>query len=136
MSIRSKRTLYSLLEKHLRSTAYPLTCAGLMEISEIREQALDDFGGSDRDTRVATNKLSDTLGFMWRRGILTRYPSDEPNSYARYAYIWDQQEGARPVEAVKPTQRKIGKSELKITEIDDGVLLDFEKFTVMIRPKG
>lgn len=135
MTIRSERTIYTLLEKHLRSAAYPMTCTNLMEISEIREQALDDFGGETRDTRLASNKLSDTLGFMWRRGMLTRYPSQEPNSFARYAYIWDQQENARPVEPVAPTQRKVGKSGLKITEIDDGVLLDFERFTVMIKPK-
>jgi len=135
MSIRSEKTIYTLLEKHLRSAPYPMTCTNLMEISEIREQALDDFSGDTRDVRVATNKLSDTLGFMWRRGILTRFPSQEANSFARYAYIWDQQDDARPVEPIKPTQRKVGTSELKITELDDGILIEMDKFTVMIKPK-
>ena len=55
-----------------------------MDIPEIREEALAEYG---KDIRIATNKLSDALGLMWRRNLLVRYPAPrETNTLARYAY--------------------------------------------------
>ena len=65
--IRSDRGIYQLLEKHLRAAAYAMTCVNLMGINEIRKAAVEIYGGTDKDVRIATNKLSDVLGFMWRR---------------------------------------------------------------------
>ena len=84
----------------------------------------------------ATNKPSDTLGFMWRRGLLTRFPAPkESNSFARFSYIWDQQENSRPVQDTPIARAAVGKIGFTIAEIDDGVLLEFQKFTVMIKSK-
>lgn len=140
MSIKSPRDIYHVLEKHLRTAAAPggggpMTVTMLMDIPEVRQAALNEFT-SDDDVRIATNRLSDALGFMWRRGLLTRYPAPkESNSFARYSYIWDQQEDIRPVTEKPLAYTSSGKLGCAITEIDDGVVLDFVKFTITIKGK-
>lgn len=136
MAIKSEKDIYNVLEKHLRAAAYPLTVTMLMDIQEVHKAALDEFSFKDRDERKATDKLSDTLGFMWRRGLLTRFPAPkESNSFARFSYIWDQKEDSRPVQEAAISRAAAGKVGVSITEIDDGVLLEFQKFTVMIKAK-
>lgn len=134
--IRSDRGIYQLLERYLREAPYAMTCVNLMDITEVREEALKEYGGNDKDMRLATNKLSDLLGFMWRRGLLTRYPAQqEGNSLARWAYIWDKKEDARPAEPV-PSPSSNGKTGARITELENGAVeIEFEKFSIVIKPK-
>lgn len=88
MSIKSDKTIYQVLERHLREADGPLTCVDLMDRNDVRAEALKEFGGKERDVRQATNKLSDALGFMWRRGLLTRFPAPKgSHSLARFSYI-------------------------------------------------
>lgn len=135
MAIKSEKDIYNVLEKHLRAAAYPMTVTMLMDIQEVRDTALAELS-SNGDEREATNKLSDTLGFMWRRGLLTRFPAPkESNSFARFSYIWDQKTDSRPVSSNPIARAAAGKVGVSITEIDDGVLLEFQKFTVMIKSK-
>lgn len=132
MSIRSQRDIYRILEKHLREAEHPLTCVDLMDIHEVEQEALREFGG---DKRNATNKLSDALGFMWRRQLLTRYPaSGEGGQLARYAYVWSEALDARPT---KPLPNPVIKSRpgVVVEEKEDGIMIEFEKFFVFIRPK-
>lgn len=133
MSIKSGKTIYQLLEKHLRDADTPMTCVELMEKADVRKQAKLDFG--DLDVQLLTNKVSDALGFMWRRGLLTRFPAPrESHSLARFSYIWDKKEDARPVEPV-PSPVISKKTGFIVSEYGDGVLVEFERFTVLIRPK-
>ena len=81
MSIRSRRDIYRVVEKFLRQSGQPMTCVDLMDNYEVEQEALHEFG---EDKRQATNKLSDVLGFMWRRGLLNRYPYSG-DQMARYA---------------------------------------------------
>ena len=48
-----------------------MTAPELMDTAEVRKVAISRFGG---DIQTTINKLSDTLGFMWRRGVVVRYP--------------------------------------------------------------
>lgn len=131
MSIRSQRDIYRIIEKYLSEAESPQTCVDLMDIHEVEVAALKEFGG---DKRQATNKLSDTLGFMWRRGLLTRYPSSgEGGQMARYAYVWSEQPNARKVAAVpSPIHAKTG---FIVSEREDGVSIEFDKFFVFIKSK-
>lgn len=52
---------------------------------------------------------------------------------ARYAYVWSEQLDSRPVEA--PPAPEKGKSRLLITEREDGVMIEFDKFYLFVRPK-
>ena len=132
MGIRSERTIYQLLEKYLRKAESPLTCVELMDINEVRKEAVAEFGS---DVRNATNKISDTLGFMWRRGLLTRYPAPRGDTtFARYAYMWAEQK-IDPQLPISPPVRSTGKLPVIITEHADCMELEFDKFTILIRPK-
>jgi hypothetical protein len=101
-----------------------------MEFDDVRQEAYSEFG-KDR----ANDRLSDALGFMWRRGLLTRYPAPKTEkSFARYAYVWDEQEDHKPVEPLPAKQ--LGKSVgCLITEDSDGVTLEFDKFVIVIKAK-
>lgn len=136
MGIRSEKTIYQLIEKRLREADAPMTCVDLMDFNEIRKEAVKLYGLDDHDVRTATNKLSDALGFMWRRGLLTRFPAPKGStSLARFSYIWDKKEDARPVEPVpSPTLIK-KKTGFIVSDYDDGVLIEFEKFIIMVKPK-
>ncbi len=94
------------------------------------------------DIRVATYKLSDLLGFMWRKGVLLRStaPVLSTSSLARYAYSVKKREDP-PVSAavsfISPAEnsRDNSKQKFVVQETADGVVLDFEHFTVVIRNK-
>ena len=61
-----------------------MTCVDLLEIATIRKVAVAEYG---KDMRVTTDKVSDALGLMWRRGYLKRFPA--PQTLIRFAYLWD-----------------------------------------------
>lgn len=135
MTIRSTRDIYRVVEKYLKKSDVPLTCVDLMENREVEDTAMQEFGG---DKRHATNKLSDTLGFMWRRGVLTRYPaSGDRTQMARFGYKWSEQEEAppKPLKSVPQPRSLSKKTGVVVTEQDDGVVIEFDKFTVVIKPK-
>ena len=61
MSIRSIKEIYQRLEQQLKKSPWPMTCVDLMDIPEIREEAIAEYG---KDIHIATNKLPDALGLM------------------------------------------------------------------------
>lgn len=85
MSIAQSFGIYHALEMALRKTDKPLTCVDLLDNPEVRK-----FTDS-------SNKVSDYLGNMWRRGLLQRYHAPKTaNSMARWAYEWKGGENRRP----------------------------------------
>lgn len=132
MGIRSDKETYVVLEKYLRKADRPLTVTELLDINEVRIAAKEDFGP---DPRRVADKVSDALGLMWRNNLLTRYPAPvQANSLARYAYSWADQK-PKTVLPFPPSLLSTKKSGLVITEEDDGVRIEFEKFTVFVKPR-
>lgn len=132
MGIKSDRTVYQMVEERLRKADKPMTCNELMDFNDIRQEMLNEFG----DVTTATNKLSDRLGFMWRRGVLTRYPAPRTStSFARYAYGLTAVPEEPPLKAVPPPIKLKTKSLLGVTEHDDCVEIEFEKFIIYVKPK-
>lgn len=130
MSIRSKRDIYRLIEKHLLQAEEPMTCVDLMDIDEIAQEAMREFGN---DKREASDKLSDTLGFMWRRNVLSRFMTTGASGQkARFAYAWANKPET-DMKTVPPHAR--AKTGITVQEREDGVMIEFEKFFVFIRPK-
>lgn len=131
MGIRSDKEIYRALETRLREAQKPITCVDLMDDPDFRATAIAEYG---KDIRVTTNKVSDALGLMWRRNLLVRYPAPrETSSLARYAYIWDKGKDISKLTPVpSPSSSKSG---VNVVEQDDGVLIEFDKFTVFIRQK-
>lgn len=130
MAIRSTRSIYTIIENRLREAEHPLTSVDLMEFLDVRTEAETEFG-KDK----ANDRISDTLGFMWRRGLLTRYPAPKTEkSFARYAYVWDDKDDSKPITPLQPAP--FGKrATFVITDTPEGALLEFDKFTILIRPK-
>ena len=126
MGIRSDKEIYRALETRLREAQKPITCVDLMDDPDFRATAIAEYG---KDIRVTTNKVSDALGLMWRRNLLVRYPAPrETSSLARYAYIWGKGKGISKLTPVPPPSSS--KSGVNVVEQDDGVLIEFDKFTV------
>lgn len=101
-----------------------------MDVPEIRAAAVARWG---KDIQDATERLSDTLGFMWRKGLIERYSVEvKPPGRSRFAY------GRKhlPVKE-EPVPHKIvtkTKGNLVITEKDGEVILQFDKFTIVVKP--
>jgi hypothetical protein len=131
--IRSQNEIYECLDKVFDSATEPLTCVDIMENPEVRAAAVSRWG---KDIQEATEKLSDTLGFMWRRGIIDRFAAPlNPRNKARYAYAKKKVvEDLEPV-LYEPKVRTKNKGDLEIVERDGEIVLNFEKFTIVIKPR-
>jgi hypothetical protein len=128
--IRSQSEIYERLESAFEKADKPLTCVELMDIHEVRTAAIDRWG---KDVQEATEKLSDTLGFMWRRGVIERYPAEfNASSKARFAY------GRKELKAndtpIPPKIKTKAKADLVVTEKDGEVIIQLDKFTIVIKP--
>lgn len=131
--IRSQNEIYESLDEAFDKAKHPLTCVDLMDIPTVRAAAINRWGN---DVQEATEKLSDTIAFMWRRGILERFPATSTRSRARWAYGRKNvviEEDAEPI-PYEPKVRTKNKGELEIVQQNGEVILNFEKFTVVIRP--
>lgn len=131
INIKSSDSLYNLLEEAFTGLTEPVTAVALMERPKIRAASLERFGS---DVQIATNKLSDRLGFMWRKGVLEKYPSTDTRTTARYAYLLKDR-GVQQIKSLPPSPASLAQHALTITEKDGEVILDFKQFTICIKPK-
>ena len=105
MAIKSSREIYRVLEEAIRASATPVTCVDLLEVAAIRKVAIADYG---KDMRITTDKVSDALGLMWRRGYLKRFPAPQTSkTLARFAYLWDDK-NSKPAAPVSFPSGKTG----------------------------
>lgn len=135
MKVRSDNNIYQVIDEVLKKASAPMTCAELMEVPEIREAAVEKFGSN---IQVATNKLSDILGFLWRRASIARFDAPPSRSMARYAYGYLNKPEARNDEPPKPLSPPIPlhvKPSFRITEKNGDVVIDFPSFTITVTPK-
>lgn len=77
--IKSSNEIYDVIESALTDTPLALTAVELMERPEVRRSAIERFGTG---IQITTNKLSDLLGFMWRREVLDRFNATHAPSRA------------------------------------------------------
>ncbi len=128
--IHSQREIYQVVEQRLRESSKPLTVSELLDLPDVRAAAIAEYGD---EVRRYTDRLSNALGLMWRREVIHRYPAPEQaNSQARYMYEWP---ANKPESPTLPSVISRGKTFANITEKDDGVLIEFEKFTIFVRQK-
>jgi hypothetical protein len=129
VAIKSEALIYKILERHLKESKHPLSCSDLWEHLDVRENAR------------SAEKVSDYLGLMWRRGMLQRWNTPlTSTAKSRYAYSWHEEEHKQEPAPSLPTPRLVGnarrKAEVTITEEEDRIILDFDKFTMIIQAKG
>lgn len=131
--VKSNDEIYPALEKAFSQTTAPMTCVDLMDDPEVFSVAMRRW---DNDKVKATEKLSDTLAFMWRKGVIDRFPAPHnTRSMARYAYAMKNApvEEVEPIPYSPPSTRH--KGDLAIIEKDGEVILEFEKFTIVVKAK-
>ena len=128
MAIKSEAAIYKIVEQYIRGSKEPLTCVMLWEHDDVKRHAR------------SPEKVSDFLGHMWRRGLLQRWAVPKNSTdRSRYAYSWIDEPGAdepRKVEKLTLLNNGHKKSNVTITEDEDRVILDFDKFTITMHAKG
>lgn len=117
MSFRNAFGIYHVLERRLKSSKTPLTCVELYDYEDVRKYA-DDI-----------NRVSDYLGHMYRRGLLSRVHSKGVGS-ARWAYSWKDPEVGAPVN--RKMQPKL--SVVNLRDIETRSTLDGESVVIVDRP--
>lgn len=127
--IKSTAVIYDIVAESMADLSEPITVAELMDKPAVRAAAIEKFG---TDVQIATNKLSDMLGFMWRRGVLDRYNAHSSNTMARFAYTLKE----ASVQHAKPITTPKRPDAVVVTENNDGsVNIEFAHFSMVIHPK-
>ncbi len=127
MAIKSEAEIYKIIEMHLKASEAPLSSADLWTRADVQGNAR------------SAEKVSDYLGLMWRRGLLQRWDTPATSvSRSRYAYSWLEPDTSKPtpIVALRPVDNRLQKPKVTITEDDDRVVLDFDKFTITVQSKG
>lgn len=115
--------LYRLLEKLLRAADTPLNCNELYDNLEVREFA------------ASPNRVSDYLGNMWRRGLVSRVPDANAGRGPRWRYLWK--------DKVPPGLGAIGyvpkslidRPNLLISEDGDQIQIDLKEIVIIIKTR-
>lgn len=118
--------LFPVLEAVLKAATSPMDCQSLYDIPEVREHA------------VSVNRVSDYLGNLWRKGLVTRsHAPKDANSRARWMYEWKGHRGPKVYEhALEYTPRVLAdRPSVLITEEGNVITLDFPNLLVSIRQK-
>lgn len=128
MAIKSEAEIYRILEGYLKSTDTPLSSSTLWEHADVQAHAR------------SAEKVSDYLGLMWRRNLLQRWNTPATaTSRARYAYTWKDESSDLPApiaQKLKDVSTPHKRGNVVITEDNDRVVLDFDKFTIIVQAKG
>ena len=127
MAIKSDAAIYKVLEQHIKGSTEPMTCVTLYNFADVAGHAR------------SPEKVSDFLGLMWRRGLLQRWNAPATSTdRSRFAYSWkDNPQGDKPqlVHAMSLVNTTRRKANVTITEEEDRLVLDFDKFTLIVQAK-
>ena len=130
--IKSADEIYPVITEALEKATRVLTCADLMGHPTVFTAALGRWGN---DKARASEKLSDTLGFMWRKGVIDRFDAPPSSSFARYAYALPGRfDNSGAVTKIAPALTK-NKGDMSIVERDGEVVIELKDFTIVIKPK-
>jgi len=135
VSFRNAFGIYQALRQHLEASDKPLTCVELFDYPDVKKLAAD------------ANRVSDYLGHMYRRGLLSRVsaPKDD-SSMARFAYSWKNPKAKAPVARImqprlvvnNPSSNGATPAKPNITVSEDGseTTVDLPHLTITFRVKA
>lgn len=130
--IKSADEIYPVITSALEKATQVQTCSDLMANVEVFRAVTARWG---EDKVRASEKLSDTLGFMWRRGVLDRFPAPPSHSMARYAYALAGMFGNDGrLKKIEQSATK-HKGDLSVVEKDGEVIIELANFTIVVKPK-
>lgn len=132
--IKSPDIIYPTLVTELEKATRPQTAPDLMGNPKVFAVCVEKWG---TDKTKIGEKLSDTLGFMWRRGVLDRFPAPPSHQMARYAYALAGRTEAvveeEPIKYDKPSTRN--KGAMIVHEKEGEVVIELKEFTIVVKPK-
>jgi hypothetical protein len=129
--IKSTDEIYPAITDALEKATRPHTAPELMAHPEVFKVALDKW----HDKGKAGEKLSDTLGFMWRRGVLDRFPAPPSHQMARYAYgLAGRFDANGDVIRYEPPATK-NRGDVAVVEKDGEIVIELSGFTIVVKPK-
>ena len=144
MRVRSVREIYLEIEAALKNTNRPMTCTEVYDSrTDIRGHAdlqkqNDGPMSAEERRRAEIDRLSDYMGHMWRRGVLTRHTAgDNAVGKARFAYTMKIGVRSDPVELPDPTKPSVAeKRKVDVSQADDGTItIDMDTVTLTIKLK-
>lgn len=103
-----------------------MTCNDLWD-ADARIRSLEKEGGP--------NAVSDYLGFMWRKGLLKRYPAAKTSkSLARYAYSWKtEEENVVQLPIAGPKKPVQFKQNINVVETKEGIIIEIGNISITVR---
>lgn len=122
--------LYVVLEKRLKAAKQPLTCVELWDFQDVKDHA------------ESSNRVSDYLGHLWRKGLARRIPAPKTrNNEARYAYTWNWGNEVSLSSGTKlrnpPTEEEVvtifKRTDVEITERGKAIVITLPKMIITIR---
>lgn len=121
----SEEGLFHAIEKALRAAKEPQDCVQLFDVPEVKEHA------------ASANRVSDYLGNLWRRGMVTRVPSSG-TSKARWAYEWKKNPLAPEPPNSVPYLPKllVDRPTVVISEEGSTIQIEMPHLTILIKQKA
>lgn len=124
----SEDGLFSALETVLRAATEPMDAPTLFDMACIKEHA------------ASTNRVSDYLGNMWRKGQVVRMAAPRTgNSRAQWVYSWKGQRGPKILDAAATLEygAKVlaDRPSVLITEEGSVITLEFPTLIIQIKQK-
>jgi len=118
--------LFPALEAALRAASEPLDAQAFFDMSSVKEHA------------ASVNRVSDYLGNLWRKGLVTRLPAPKnENSRSRWLYQWKGQKGPKIYDAAQDYVPRVlaDRPSVLITEEGNVITLEFPNLLISIRQK-
>ena len=123
--------LFQALEAALKVAKEPKTCNELFDLPDVRKES------------ESSNRVSDYLGAMWRKGLITRLPAAKnEGSAARWAYVWKtnvRTKRAMPTSAeledIAPSAVLLNRPEIQILNEGNAIKITMPSMTLTIELK-
>lgn len=116
--------LHPALEAALRAATEPMDAQAFFDMPSIKEHA------------ASTNRVSDYLGVLWRRGDVVRTPAPKiAGSRSRWLYEWKGQRGPKIYGTEYVPKILADRPTMLITEEGGTVTLEFPNLIIMIKQK-
>lgn len=119
----SEEGLYQLLEKILFEAEGPLDAQEIYSMPDVRKYA------------ASSNRVSDYLGNIWRKGLASRVPAGGEGRGPRWKYVWKNKTppGAKAVEYTP--KLLVNRPTVVITEEGQTIQIEMPELTILIRQK-
>lgn len=115
--------LYQLLEKILFSAEEPLDAVQIYDMPEVRKLA------------PSANRVSDYLGNIWRKGLVSRVPAGGEGRGPRWKYAWKSKVPLKEKSIEYAPKLLVNRPTVVITEEGLTMQIEMPELSIIIRQK-